>query len=362
MKRIVCNTRFKLDSFADGGSKRSVQIREMLAENGLTFEDDVFQYYKSKELGKLKLIRLGLRSIGFVRNNYHKKAKSISEYIRMVKYYALRVSTVDKYVNQNVVFLWENTCDHDMLCLVKATGNRVIGMPHNVESLVNEGTVEALSREIESLKLCDITFVISKEETWLLRLLGVNAYYLPYYPPKEAERFLLSIRQKREKRIVGTRKSFLLLGSAGNIPTQKGMQSMIDFFGESLQPFDLNVAGYETESLEKPDNPTINFYGTVSNSKLEKILCETDAVLIFQPPTTGALTRIPEMLLAGVPVFVNFDASRNYFNIKDVRMYDSFEDLKDQLQSFESHQAVGYKRDDMAIKRFVELTKELVYE
>ena len=297
MKRIICNTKFKLDPFSDGGSKRSLQIREMLSESGLAYEDDVFQH--SKGLGKLQQMRLALRSFGFVSSKYPKKIRSLSEYIKLIKYYALRFPDLDRYLGQDVVFLWENTADHDLLCLVKAMGHSVVGMPHNIESLVSEGTEEALCREVENLKVCDAVFTISKEETWLLRVLGIDANYLPYYPPKEAEKFLLAIRQKRAERVIGTRKSFLLLGSATNIPTKNGMQSMVDFFGKMTLPFDLGVAGYETETLEKPDNSTINFYGTVSNSELEKILCETDAVLIYQPPTTGALTRIPEMLLAG---------------------------------------------------------------
>ena len=36
MSTIVCNTKFKLDPFADGGSKRSVQIRQLYEENGFS--------------------------------------------------------------------------------------------------------------------------------------------------------------------------------------------------------------------------------------------------------------------------------------------------------------------------------------
>ncbi len=361
MRRIVCHTKFKLDPFADGGSKRSVQLREILTNHGLEFEDDSFN--KDENVPKVQLLQRAFRAMGFIGKHYPKKISSIAEYIRLIKYYALRMPAVyDKYKHQDVVFFWENTSDRDGLYLMKATGNPVIGVPHNVESLVSKGSYKVLGDEIDNLKACDAVFAISTEETWLLRLFGVNAQYLPYYPPKEAVDYYLSIRQKREKRNLGERRNYLLLGSATNPPTKEGMQSMIDFFGKARLPFDLSVAGYETENLTNPNNSFIRFYGTVSTTQLEQILCEVDAVLIYQPPTTGALTRIPEMRIAGVPVFVNFDASRNYFNIEDVRLYDTFDDLLGQLLSFETCQTSHFTMDDQTVRRFVEIVKGFVYE
>ena len=39
----------------------------------------------------------------------------------------------------------------------------------------------------------DVVFAISKEETWLLRLIGINAFYLPYSTTKEVESFLFCL-------------------------------------------------------------------------------------------------------------------------------------------------------------------------
>lgn len=361
MKRIICNTKFELNPFGDGGSKRSVQLREILTNHGLEFEDDSFD--KDANVPKVQLVRRAIRAMGFIKKHYPKKIDSIAEYIRLIKYFALRLPAVyDKYLSQDVVFFWENTSDRDSLYLMKATGHRVIAAPHNVESLVTKGSLKVLQNEVDCLKACDVVFAISTEETWLLRLLGVNAHYLPYYPPIEVVNFYFSIRQKREKRILSERRSFLLIGSVGNPPTKEGMQSMIDYFGKSSLPFDLRVAGYETETLINPHNPSIRFYGTVSKSELEQILCEIDAVLIYQPPTTGALTRVPEMRIAGVPVFVNFDASRNYFNIEDVRLYDTFDDLLDKLRSFRDYQANRFVLDEQNVNNFINIIRELVDE
>ena len=360
MKRIICHTKFKLDAFGDGGSRRSMQIRDLLVENGFAFEDDDFVL--PKETSKRQLMQWTIRAMKFVRRHYPKRQiKSLSDCIRLVKYYALRLPAVyDKYVQQDVVFLWEDTTDCDMLYLLKAIGHPVLALPHNIESLVAGYNVGALAQEASGMQLCDGVFAISKEETWLLRLLGVKAYYLPYYPPKEVEACLLSIRARRESRQANERKKYLLLGSASNYPTRKGMQVMINALASHQLPFDLGIAGYRTNALRVPQQTGITFYGTVTNEVLEGILEETDAVLVFQPPTTGALTRIQEMLMAGIPVFVNFDAGRNYMDIGDVHLYDSFEDLFSVLERFVPYQAELMKKDDKAGKRFVKTLNNAV--
>ena len=352
MKKIICNTKFQLNPFGDGGSKRSVQIRHLYEEYGFQIEEDAFLLPKG--LRFFELLKLSFRSIRFIHKHYPFKIQGLGRYANLVKYYALRIPIVmDKYANKDIIFSWENTNDQDMLYLMKQTGNKVIGFPHNIESLVNENSSQKLQREIENLKLCDLVFAISKEETWLLRLMGVNAHYLPYYPPREVMTFLEEIRRKRDSRVANNIKHFLILGSATNLPTQKGMISIIDYITKKDFNFKISVAGYRTEILKQPSNPNVDFLGTLSLSDFGEQLVKTDAILIFQPPTSGALTRIPEMLIAGVPVFVNFDASRNYHNVEDVVLYHSFDDLFSKLDNFIPHQANWYPRISSFEKDFL---------
>ena len=359
MTQIVCNTKFKLDPFSDGGSKRSVQIRELLAQSGVPFTDDVFAL--PKNVSWIQLVKWTFRSMSFIRRYYPKGAiKSFRRYIWLVKYYALRIPVVlDKYTDQDVTFLWENTNDRDMLYLLKATGHQVIGLPHNIESLVKGRSIKALDKEVFNLRRCDAVFAISKEETWLLRLLGLNAHYLPYYPPQEAQSFLLSIFRKRELRNPNPIKKFALLGSATNSPTRSGMQALIDYVSTQDLPFDFYVAGYGTESLREVVHPRISFMGTLSNEALEKLLVEIDGMIIYQPPTTGALTRIPEMLLAGIPVYANFDASRNYFNVNGIVTYHSFEELLGLLETATPSALAGYERDLSEEESFINFVSRL---
>ncbi len=354
MKQIVCNTKFKLDPFADGGSKRSVQIRELLNSRGIQYMNDPFEL--PKNVSRLQLVNWSFRAIFFIQKHHPEKVRSLSKLFKLIKYYALRIPIViDKYKDQDVDFLWENTNDRNMLYLLKATGHRVIGMPHNIESLVHSKSAKALEKEVANLKHCDVVFAISKEETWLLRLLGLNAHYLPYFPPKDVESFLGSIRKKRGLRESNQNKRFLLLGSATNIPTRSGMQSLVDYSAKKDLPFDLLVAGYGTESLRKVKHSRITFLGTLSNEELGRALVETDGVIIYQPPTTGALTRIPEMLLAGVPVFSNFDANRNYFGVNGIALYNSFDELLVLLQSPLSCNSVEFTKDESAEAVFYSL-------
>ena len=359
MTRIVCNTKFKLDPFSDGGSKRSVQIREILIENGIPFIDEAFTLPKNASW--TQLVKWSLRAISFIRSYYPKGAiTSLSRFFRLVKYYALRIPVVlDKYKDQEVAFLWENTSDQDMLYLLKATGRQVIGLPHNIESLVKSHSIKALEKEVLNLQHCDAVFAISKEETWLLRLLGMKAYYLPFYPPKDVQVFLSSIRQKREQREPNSIRRYALLGSATNIPTRSGMQTLVDFASTQELPFDFFVAGYGTESLRQVSHPHISFLGTLSNEELEKMLVEVDGIIIYQPPTTGALTRIPEMLLAGIPVYANFDAARNYFNVNGIVTYQSFEELLGLLATAMPSIPAGYERDLSAEESFINVVSRL---
>lgn len=359
MKQVVCNTKFKLDPFSDGGSKRSVQIRELLAKSGIPFIDDSFAL--PKNVSRFQLAKWALRAVSFIRRYYPKgMIKSLHSYIWLVKYYALRIPVVlDKYKNQDVAFLWENTNDRDMLYLLKATGHQVIGLPHNIESLVKSRSIKALGNEVSILRQCDAVFAISKEETWILRLLGLNAHYLPYYPPQKAQSFLFSICRERELRNSNPVKKYALLGSATNPPTRSGMQALVDFASTQELPFKLLVAGYGTESLRKVAHSNISFMGTLSNEALEKMLVGVDGVIIYQPPTTGALTRIPEMLLAGIPIYANFDAARNYFNISGISSYRSFEELISLLSTANPSTPSKYERELAYETSFTNLVSHL---
>lgn len=342
MTKVIRYTKFQSNPHGDGGSKRSVQIEEFWKNQTVQFIEEKFEL--PKKYSKWQAFKWCVRAIVFI----HKQVgwnqfSTLKDRILAILTYALRIPIIyDKYKGQDVIFLWENTNDVPALYLMKAAGAKVIAYPHNLESLVptqkdyvsRKMSPYWLYEEIERLKLCDEVYTISKEETWLLQLFGINAMYFPYYPPKEAESNFLFIREERKKRQKSDINNYLILGSATNPPTRDGMQKLIDFFAECDKlPYNIYVAGYKSETLTYRHSPYIQYYGTVSSDKLLELLIEIDGIIINQPTTSGALTRIVENRIAGIPVYANFGAARDFYNLSDVHVYDSLDDLNNILVS-----------------------------
>lgn len=247
------------------------------------------------------------------------------------------------------VFIWEGTrsnCYHLPL-FAKEAGFKVIAMPHNLESLVPEQksflsgktAPDWLDEELKALRICDHVITISREEQWLLRLNGISADFLPYYPPPDIVLQLAKVRERRLLRDVSIRpKKILLFGTIGNPPTRIGMVDRIntinhwwDTTGPEAQ---IHVAGYGTGQLHSyvniPDG--VILHGALGKDRLDDLLVAVDAVIIHQEATTGCLTKIPELLLAGVPVLVNADSCRSSERYSGVHVYETDEELRELLQ------------------------------
>jgi len=344
MKTIVRYTKFANNPHGDGGSKRSAQIEEYWRAQNVEFIDEKFELPKKYSIGQA--IRWICRALSFItRYVGWKNYPSLIDKYKAVLTYALRMPIIyDKYKGQDVTFLWENTNDVAALYLMKAAGAKIIGYPHNLESLVptqkdpitHKQAPYWLYEEIERLKLCDEVWAISKEETWLLQLFGVNAKYYAYYPPKVVEQELLEIRKLRERRKANKVRQYLILGSATNPPTRMGMQGLIDYFDKQKNNrFAIHVAGYNTETLTMPHGSAVINHGTVSSEQLRELSIETDGIIIYQPATSGALTRIAENRVAGIPIYANFGAARDYHNLPDVHVYADMEELREMLATSE---------------------------
>ena len=338
--KIVRYTKFADNPHGDGGSKRSVQIKEYWQGNGTNFIDENFELPKKYSL--ILAIKWCLRAILFISKyiGWRTYPCFIDKY-KAVLTYALRLPVIyDKYKGESVTFLWEYTQDIAPLYLMKAAGAKVIAYPHNLESLVptqQDNTSHKLApywlyEEVERLKMCDEVWAISKEETWLLQLFGVNAKYFPYYPPKAAETEFLNIKTARAT-LKKESKEFIILGSATNPPTRMGMQELINFFGSKSElSYTIHVGGYKSETLDYVDNPNVVYHGTMSNENLSDLLVRVDGIIINQPTTSGALTRIVENRIAGIPVYANFGAARDFYNLPDVHVYENFDDLDEILK------------------------------
>ncbi len=209
----------------------------------------------------------------------------------------------------------------------------------NIESLADKNKdffngdlfPQTFLTEIKHLQQADYIFCISREEQWLLKLFEIQAEYLPYYPPKSLEEKLLEIREKREKT---EKKNFLILGSVTNKPTRLGVIELINWLNQVNNniDFQVDIAGYGTETLEEYcQNSNIKLHGSVTPEELINLQETTQAIIVHQIAASGVLTRIPEMLIAGIPVIGNSIACRSSFGYSGVYCYDNMAELQQLL-------------------------------
>lgn len=327
--QVLRHSHFSSDAWGDGGSKRTAQITEILADAGINqefYDPDLTRIFGKKFAAiegirllrqhgiKSKLTKTALTQLGF---NYYKREKTFAEYAKIHR-----------------LLLWESSRQQNYLMSYAARDNgfKVIALPHNLESLVRGQNSEFSGKpapwwfdeELQSLQQCQAVFTISREEQYLLKLFGLDAGFLPYYPPAAVREYLLKIRENRREH--SGRNLFFLMGTAGNKPTFDGMLDRIRFFHSEVRMpgAELHVAGYLTESLagHLPSDSRIMLHGSLSNEKMARMLTECRFCWIHQEISTGSLTKIPELMMAGVPVLINSEAARNFHNIAGVRVYD----------------------------------------
>jgi hypothetical protein len=205
-------------------------------------------------------------------------------------------------------------------------------MPHYQEEL--------FAYELGLLAQCRAAVTISSEEAFLLRNLGMTVEFLPYYPPSTIEEQLLAIRQRRT---LTDKMDFILLGSACNPPTREGMTRFLAAWRTmgGLPGERLYVVGYGTDMLRDASGISgIEFRGAITDQELAELLGRVRGGIVYQEEGAGALTRIGEFLLAGVPVLANSHALRSYHNLAGVVEFTSLDALQPALTSFLSEVTV----------------------
>jgi hypothetical protein len=242
------------------------------------------------------------------------------------------------------VLVWEDTMNPHVLRAAKDAGLRVVAVPQNLESLLPETqdarTGQSLpwsfEHEIEQLRHADAAYTISREEQWLLRLRGVAAEYLPFFPePRQRERWL-ALRAQRGASVASF-DTHLILGSAVNPPTRAGMGELLTWLrSRAVAPRSVvKVIGYGTEVFRDLQNDRVAVLGQLNDADLQDELVRARGVILHQPAAVGALIRVSEMLLAGVPIFANAVAARSTSQYEGVATYESFPELASMLDSRE---------------------------
>lgn len=351
-KRVLSFSVFDSRFIGHGGEKRTRQIEEIVSANDeYQLIKCPFKYNYVRPISLKSKIRR-IHNLPEVLSSYSTNRQSLSlDYLlnESVKYYRQ-----DKFLRAHELLIrnadtivWENNFPDFFYLpyiLKQRYKRKVIACPHNLESLISlqalnwngKSRMHFLNQELEILRLCDQVFTISEEEQWLLNLFGIPAKHLPYYPLGELFDKLITIREKRH---AGEKKEyFLIIGSASNPPTKIGMTSLLRYIARldsaSSGSLHFKVAGYGTEQLAKEFNATnIEILGFIEEQILNNLMQNCKAMIVNQQYSTGALTRIPEMLVAGIPVISNEGGARSYRRMDGVFVYNSLQHLGELLTS-----------------------------
>ena len=314
-----------------GGRRRSDQIRECLEEADcpiVEVDDTLLRRTPSRRKAFLRGLRLSFKCRG--RLQVHPRYWT---YLggQFNRYYAFFRKCPEK------VIIIEHTREPAIMFAAKTAGLHVIACPQNLESfcydrdLLGAPYPRSLLNELYLLSLADCVFCISREEQWLLRLHGIDSEYFPYYPPRNILADLEQIRSKRES---STKEGFFILGSAVNPFTREGTRELLGWlypFLDSLSQ-DIRVGGYGSEVLRDIyDHPRLHFLGPLSEEDLHGELVRCSAIIAHQKAGAGALTRVSEALIAGIPVIANPIAARGYMD-GNVTVYETAAQLLSLLQ------------------------------
>jgi hypothetical protein len=215
----------------------------------------------------------------------------------------------------------------------------VVAVCHNLESLAGPpgssptDNLDLLDRELALLRQAALVITISREESVILTNAGCHVQFLEFWPVAEHRARLLAVRHRRPRTGNG---SLLLLGSAGNAPTRDGMAHLISAWPDAAAGSGLSliVAGYQVDDyFSKETGQGVEVRGALPDGELDDLLARVSAAVCWQDYGGGALTRISEMLTAGVPVLASQHAARSYHGYPGVIEVTSVTELVHQARN-----------------------------
>ena len=166
--------------------------------------------------------------------------------------------------------------------------------------------------ELKWLADCDARLLISRVEAGVVGGLGFPTHYYPYRPVGEVRGRLELVRARRHSSPPEPG-LFLMVGSAAHATTREAFDWFIARAKSDGLPRGVRVVigGLETERLlpEGTQVPGIELRGWLSQPELDEWLARCSACLAPQARGFGALTRLPELACAGIPVLVSEHAS-----------------------------------------------------
>jgi len=219
----------------------------------------------------------------------------------------------------------------------------VVASSQNLETLApnqvkKKWALDFFKEELEVLSRCRLVITVSREEDVLLNNLGIPSLFIPYYPGEPILQRLLTVRHNREKTV---KDGFLTIGNAKNLQTREGMKNLGLYWQENhleAAAGKLLLGGLNSDEFLTPDQfgDSVEFLGTLPHDRLDHILTQVKAFICYQESGSGSLTRICDMLCAGVPVLANTYAARTYYNMKGVMEFRNLDELGKILKQFDT--------------------------
>lgn len=333
---VIYFSRFRPESAGNGGFRRTAQIAESLHGIGCSFVTALSmcpQFYSSKYVDSPEFqVYAGEEPLS---SAYLEKWTSAMRthvaYLHHVSW--LWVKELQQKPPLKMAIVDDPIYFAPLVKYLALNGIPIVAHCHNIEALsksqlMDEHQMELLNYEIELLSLCALAVTISREEAVFLTNFGINTLYYPYFPVGESLNRMLRIREKRR---ATSKKDFLMLGTANNPPTMLGMMHVMTRWNDiskSMNGARLFVGGYGTEPLnELADGEHVVYKGVLTNEELDEMLGRVKACVVYQGDGSGALTKICEFLLAGVPVFANSHAARSYYHLPGIVEFSDIYDL-----------------------------------
>jgi hypothetical protein len=330
-KRIIFNPGSAINPFGGGGEKRSTQINELLLEHfdfiNISNKNILFSRFKRLKKAFYAAVFFGV------------KIRKLKDFTLLGYYYLNCEKIVETHALKKPLLVWESTISnyYYLPFFYKKLGCKLVAFPVNIDALVpNEiphkglnAKTYLLEYDLEQLRLCEHVFTISEEEHWLLSLNNIKSTYFPYYPNKILEKTLLTIRAQRKKDMLGD--FYLMFGSFFYEPTKMGLLEIL----KPLNIIDAKVVitGYGAENifntLDFSLNPHIKYIGMSTLDELNQLLKTCKGVIINQVLSSGALTKLKELQIAGVPVILNTDSTRSFKNVHGFNVYRTINELKE---------------------------------
>jgi hypothetical protein len=358
---------FEPKAFGHGGEKRTFQIRELLKDFSQRQVTLPFSYekkplpFKKKMLSIPYVFKSGLWTK--IRRNGFDHTISRAYHDRLLRLRILRNSAP---ISESNFVIWESTFPefYGLPGMIEHLHKPVIACPHNLESLAlpkASRQLDNLKQEIDILRGCTNIFVISEEEEWLLNCAGISASYLPYYPLGELYESLIKIRNLRQ--VEGTDDYFLIAGSITNPPTRKGMMQLLNRLKRLNSKgfsFKVKLTGFGTNDLKLHYNDSwLEILGDSNAETFTNLVRNCKAMLIEQGFSSGALTKIPEMLTAGVPIICDHGSSRSFRTLNGLHIFDNDKILFDFISEASFDVPEIPVKPDERFGRFIDILKTL---